>query len=235
MRVHILLLTLLAGTCNLGGAQDAHFDQAIRNKSISADLANSVAQVAWLSQMPVIAELAQPLPTIQIAGGTHSLRYLLDDIVRQAPGYQWEAKGKAVHFYNKVLRDTKFNFLNLRFARFTMPSNLSEFKLSFPEREFGLLQGYSGGGIATIAVGDTVLEKDLLQPTTLENVTGREILLKAANERPTFFSVIVFPNADPTKKQMEQDMNRNWFWQAFKDQHFGSLYVEPAAGTRQLR
>jgi hypothetical protein len=175
------------------------------------------------------------LAVADASGGTHSLRFLLDDIVRQAPGYQWEAKGKAVHFYNKVLRDTKFNFLNLRFARFTMPSNLSEFKLSFPEREFGLLQGYSGGGIATIAVGDTILQKDLLQRTTIENVTGREILFKAANESPTFFSVIVFPNANPTKKQMEEDMNRNWFWQAFKDEHFGPLYVEPFAGTQQSK
>jgi hypothetical protein len=223
----------LAGTHLPGNAQGDPFSEVIKCESKSADLANTLAQVAWLSHLPMIAELAQPLPRIEIAEGTYVAKDLLQEIARQAPDYQWAAEGKVVHFYNRKLSGAKFNFLNLRLPRFAMPSNLSEFKLTFPEREFGLLQGYSGGGLVTIGFGDTMLEKDLLQPVTLENVTGREILVRAANESPTFLTIIAFPNADPTQNEMEQDMNRNWFWQSFKEQRLKPLYVQPPATTRR--
>jgi|HubBroStandDraft_1064217.scaffolds.fasta_scaffold57653_2 hypothetical protein len=234
IRLRALLLTLaLAWTHLPCNAQGDPFGEVIKCESTSADLVNTLAQVAWLSHLPMIAELAQPLPRIEIAEGTYVTKDLLQEIARQAPDYEWEAEGKVVHFYNRKLSAAKFNFLNLRLPRFAMPSNLSEFKLTFPEREFALLQGYSGGGLVTIGVGDSMLEKDLLRAATLENVTGREILLRAANESPAFFAMIVFPNADPTGEQVQQDMNRNWFWQSFKEQRLRPLYVQPPATTRR--
>jgi len=219
-----------APTC----AQGSPVDGAVHHEKITGDLANALARVAWLCHVPVIAELAQPLPNIQIAEGTEDAKDLLKEVARQAPDYKWDATGKVIFFYNKKLREAKFNFLNLRFPRFSMPVNLSELKLTFPTREYGLLlQGYSGGGIVTTGFGDAMLEKDLLQPAILKNVTGREILLQAANESPTFFTVIVFPNAEPTKKQVERDMNRNWFWQALKDEHLKPLYVQPVETGRR--
>jgi hypothetical protein len=223
----LFLVLVFAGTRMPVCAQGAPYNRAVQHGPISEDLVNALAQVASLSNMPIIAELAQPLPEVQVAAGTEDVGDLLREIARQAPGYDWEAVGRVVHFYNKKLRRAKFNFLNLRFARFSMPANLSELKLTFPTREFGLLlQGYSGGGIVTTGFGDAMLERDLLRPAVLENVTGREILFRAANESSTFFTVIVFPNADPTMKQMERDMNRNWFWQALTEEHLGHLYVQ---------
>lgn len=228
-----LLGLILAWTCLPSCAQGGPLDTEVRHQPISADLANALAQVAWISHLPMIAELAQPLPKIQIAGGSHDPKFLLREIARQAPEYEWHASGKAILFYNKGLREAKFNFLNLRFPRFSMPANLSDLKLTFPEREYGLLlQGYSGGGIVVTGFGDALLAKDPLQPATLENATGREILLRAANENPTFFTVIVFPNAEPTKKQMERDINRNWFWEALKGPLPAPLYVQPPADGR---
>jgi hypothetical protein len=224
----LFLATVLSGTCMPVCAQDAPYGRSVQHGPISEDLPNALAQVASLSNVPMIAELAQPLPEVQVAAGTGDVGYLLREIARQAPEYDWEAVGKVLHFYNKKLRRAKFNFLNLRFARFSMPANVSELKLTFPTREFGLLlQGYSGGGIATTGFGDVMLEKNLLQPAVLENVTGREILFRAANESPMFSTIIVFPNSDPTAKQMERDMNRNWFWQALTEEHPGHLYVQP--------
>lgn len=78
--------------------------------------------------------------------------------------------------------------------------------------------------------GDANLEKDTLEPGTLKNVTGRDILLRAANERPTFLSIVVFPTAEPTKKQMEKDINRNWFWEALKEKTLGPLYIQLPVG-----
>ncbi|HEY6338113.1 MAG TPA: hypothetical protein VIW68_06435 [Candidatus Sulfotelmatobacter sp.] len=234
MRLQTFLLGLaLVGICPSGNAQAVPFSEAVRCGSISADLANTLAQVAWLSHLPMVAELAQPLPRIEIAESTYIAKDLLQEIIRQAPLYQWEAEGKVIHFYNTKLKEAKFNFLNLQFPRFVTPSNLSELKLTFPTREYGLLhEAYSGGGIVITGFGDAMLEKDLLRSVTLEKVTGREILLRVASESPTFFTVIVFPNADPTKQQMERDINLNWFWQSLKEQP-GPLYVQPPASTRK--
>ena len=225
LRTFALATLVLAGTCLSSRAQSGPLTEAIRHESISGDLANALAQIACLSHLPLIAELAQPLPGIQIAEGSHSAQYLLQEVVRQAPGYQWGVEGKVVDFYSRRLRRARFNFLNLKFPRFPMPPNLSELKLTFPTLELGLLDGVSGGGIAISGFGDAYLRENALQQVSLENVTGREILLRAANQSPTFFSMIVFPNPEPTKTQAKQEVNTNWFWQSFKEP-FTMLYVQ---------
>lgn len=229
MRIHMFALMLVIAIYPVGHRQQVDSYNAVINcESISADLANTLARVAWLSHLPMVAELAQPLPKIEIVHGTYIVKELLQEIARQAPEYQWESEGKVIHFYNRKLKDAKFNFLSMTFPEFTMPRNVSELKLTFPQRENGLLQGFSGGGMLITGFGDANLEKDTLEPAMLKNVTGRDILLRAANERPTFLSIVVFPNAEPTKEQMEKDMNRNWFWQALKDQKAGPLYIQPS-------
>jgi hypothetical protein len=228
----LLLAIVLLGSCSSGRGQGDPLAELVRCQSISSDLANTLAQVAWLSQLTMIAELAQPLPKVEVAGGAYVVKDLLQSIARQAPEYEWRTEGKVIHFYSRQLKDAKFNFLNLRFSRFVMPPNLSELKLTFPTLEYGLLQGLSGGGMIIDGFGDVTLEKNSLRPATIENVTGREILIRAANESSTFFTVIVFPNSDPTRKQMELDINRNWFWQALKGQGAGPLYVQPPIDDR---
>jgi len=226
------LQTLALGVALLLSRSSVHAQrdplaEVITCQSTSSDLANTLAEVAWRTHLPMIAELSQPLPRIEVAEGTYVVKDLLQSIARQAPGYEWRSEGQVVQFFSRQLKDAKFNFLNLTFPRFVMPPNLSELKLTFPTLEYGLLQGLSGGGMIVDGFGDVALEKDSLPPATLEGATGREILIRAANERPTFFTVIVFPNNDPTKKQMEIDINRNWFWQALKGQGAGPLYVQP--------
>lgn len=194
---------------------------------MSTNLADALYQVAWLAHVPLIAELAQPLPSVEISQGTYIVKDLLQTLARQAPAYEWRSEGKAVHFYNSRLAAAKFNFLNLRFPRFTMPGNLSDLKLTFPTREYALLQGSTGESIIIEGFGDPLLERNTLSAAVLENITGREILFRAANERPTFVSIVVFPNDDPTKKQVEVDMNRNWFWRALSSPRPVPFYVDP--------
>jgi hypothetical protein len=228
MRMRPCLLLLAVVLVGVGTrAQNGPPDGKVRHEAISADLSNALARVASIYRLPIIAELAQPLPKIRLAEGTDDPKLLLQEMARQAPGYDWRASGRVILFYNKKLREAKFNFLNLRFPRFSMPANLSELKLIFPELEGGLLQGYAGAGVVVTGFGDALLAKDLLQPATLQNVSGREILLRAATESPTFLTIVVFPNAEPTKKQVERDIGRNWFWQALKEERPGPIYVEP--------
>jgi len=228
MRLQLLLLAVVVlGSRSSGRGEVDSLAEIVKCQAISSDLANTLAEVAWLSHLPMIAELAQPLPKIEVAEGTYVVKDLLQSIARQAPGYEWRSEGQVVHFFSRQAKDAKLNFLSLTFPRFVMPGNLSELKLTFPTLEYGLLQGFSGGGMIVDGFGDATLEKNSLRPATLEDVTGREILVLAANESPTFFTVIVFPNSDPTKKQMELDMNRNWFWQALSGQNAGPLYIQP--------
>lgn len=223
-----LVVVIVICICGVLGASDRNpLNQAVRCDPMATDLANALMRVAWLSRVPIIAELAQPLPSVDVSQGTYIVKDLLDGIARQSPGYDWRVEGKAVHFYSKRVKDAKSNFLNLRFPEFTMPSSVSHLKLTFPGREFALFEGSPGGSMIIEGFGDPVLEGDSLQAKRLENVTGREILVRAVDERPTFATVLIFLNDDPTKKQVELDMNRNWFWQALNAEHPDPIYVQP--------
>lgn len=104
MRIHIFALILVIAIYPLGHRQQVDsYNTVLTCESISADLANALARVAWLSHLPMVAELAQPLPKIEITHGTYIAKDLLQEIARQAPEYQWEAEGKVIHFYNSKL------------------------------------------------------------------------------------------------------------------------------------
>lgn len=175
-----------------------------------ADLANALVQMARASHVPMIAELVWPLPNIPTAEGKPLTREALDDLVRQAPGYEWKMEGKAVHFYNKKLRQARLNFLNLKILKFTIPLDLSTLKRWFPGQAKGLLEGYSAQGGATTGFGDPLLEREKLRRVTLENVTPLDVLVHVANESPTFYTLIVFPSAAPTKNEAEKQVVWQW-------------------------
>ncbi|HET7890438.1 MAG TPA: hypothetical protein VFL34_02895 [Candidatus Sulfotelmatobacter sp.] len=227
LRKLLLAATILA-IRSIGNCQVDPLKDVITVQSISSNLAEALAEVAWRSHLPLIAELAQPLPRIEIPEGTYVVKDLVQGIIRQSPAYRWESDGRAIHVYDTKLRGARFNFLNLKFERFIMPPNVSEFELTFPTLESGRLQGMLGGS-AISGFGDPSLQEYSLPPATLENLTGREILVRVANESPTFLTVIVFPSENPTKRQMEQDINQNWFWQSLRQKNLQPLYVRPPA------
>jgi hypothetical protein len=189
-----------------------------------ADLANALVQMARASHVPIIAELVWPLPKIPTAEGKPLNPGTLNELVKQAPGYEWKMEGKAIHFYNKKLRNARFNFLNLKFPRFTIPPDLSDLKLWLPGRAEGLLEGYTGEGGATSGFGDTLLGKQKLQRVTLENVTPLEVLVHVANESPTFYTVLVFPSAAPTKDEAEKRVV--WQWGSLNEK-LQPVYTQP--------
>jgi hypothetical protein len=220
----IFSVLLISVACLFGGALSSSQDQPIQYGPIPGDLANALAEMARASRVPIIAELARPLPHITMTNGAKVSDDSLNQLLAQAPGYEWKREGKTIHFYNKQLRAARFNFLNLRIPRFTVPINLSELKLSFPGRAIGLLEGFTAEGGVVIGPGDTELAKEKLQQVTLENKTGLEILLHVANESPTFYTIMVFPKSIPTKKQAE--LNVSWFWGSLHEKSV-PLYVQP--------
>jgi hypothetical protein len=113
--------------------------------------------------------------------------------------------------YNKKLRQARFNFLNLKFSRYVFPPDLSELKLRFPTQAEGLLEGYSGAGWMTIGgFGDKLLEKEKLQQIALENVTPFEVLVHIASDSPSFYTMLVFPSAAPTKNDAKKRVVWQW-------------------------
>jgi hypothetical protein len=188
------------------------------------DLANALVEMARAGRVPLVAELVWPLPKIPMAEGIPANERTLNQLLSQAPEYEWKMEGKVLHFYNKKLRQARFNFLNLKFPRFTVPPNLADFKLWFPGRATGLLEGYTGEGGATSGFGDTQFEKQPLDHVTLENVTGLEVLFHVANETPTFYLVLVFPGSSPTKSDAEKRVS--WQWGSLNERPH-PLYTQP--------
>lgn len=187
------------------------------------DLANALVQMARASHVPVIAELVWPMPHIPTAEGKPLTPDALNELVRKAPEYEWKMDGKAVHFYNKELRQTRFNFLNLKIPRFTVPTDLSMMRLWFPGQAVGLLDGYTAQGGATTGFGDASLEKEKLQPETLENITPLEVLIHLANESPTFYTLLVFSSAAPTRAEAKRVV---WQWGSLSEK-LGPVYTQP--------
>ena len=188
------------------------------------DLANALVEMARTSRTPLIAELAWPLPMVPSAKGLPLDPEHLDSLLRYAPGYKWEVFGRLVYFYNSKLQRARFNFLKLKFPLFTMSPNLSQLKLWLPPRAVGLLEGYNSEGAVMTGLGDAQLEKDSLPKVTLHDVTPVDVLMTAAKDSPTFYSLIIFPSATPTRSQAEKQVNWQWGSLADKPHH---IYAQP--------
>ena len=224
--LHLIVALLFVINCSAANPQSDLLSQPMAHASVRGNLANVLAQVAHSGRIPMVAELAQPLPDIKVPGGSDAGRHLLDLIAHQAPGYTWELNGSVVHFYNRRSIQAKFNFLNFQFRQFSMPRNMAEFEYKFPNQIIWLMNGYDGLGGAFEGFYNKELEKNRLQPGGLIKITGRKILFRAATESPTFFTVIVFPSAAPkTAKEVEQT-TLNWSWWSFNEE-LRPLYIQP--------
>jgi hypothetical protein len=223
MRLLFVLLLINSITVAYGSHQKTTTQAAPQYGQIPQDLANALVQMAYTSHTPLIAELTQPMPKINVQPGAGLTPSALNVIVKQAPGYEWKMEGTAVHFYNRRLRTARFNFLNRTFPRFTVPPNLSDFKLWFPGRATGLLEGLTGEGGATSGFPDTLLSKDKLERATLNNVNPLQVLIHIANDSPNFYAVLVFPNSHPTKEQARKGVA--WYWGSLREKP-GPIYTQ---------
>ena len=224
LRSSSIVVLALCASCVLGTTQISRPHPPPQHGQPPEDLGNALVQMARASHVPLIAELVWPLPEIPTAERVPLTPDTLNDLVKQAPGYEWKMEGKAVHFYNKKVRQARFNFLNMKIPRFAVPPDLSTLKLWFPGQAKGLLEGYTAQGGATTGFGDTLLEKEKLQRVTLDNVTPLEVLIHIANQSPTFYTVLVFPSAAPTKSEAEKQVVWQWGDLNEKSQ---PIYTEP--------
>ena len=130
---------IVALLCPMGAAQSVVTSQLSSLHTpveLAAQSGNMVALLTFIADkfnVSVAAELARPFQAVMsIPGGQHSLEEILDDVLRQAPGYEWADKEGTLWIYQRNLVKAKRNFLNLPLRVFNMPSNLGELKRFLP-------------------------------------------------------------------------------------------------------
>jgi hypothetical protein len=104
------------------------------HKSCAGNLAELLRFVAEQYRVPMVAELVNPLPSqLVIESGQDTAIGLLQKVLTQVPGYRYEVtNGQIIHFYARDVVNAKGNLLNIGIKHFTMPNNLSDFKLLLP-------------------------------------------------------------------------------------------------------
>lgn len=200
----------------LAGASfgQSSLDNPITHRKQSGNLPELLRFVAQQYNVPIIGELLQPLPAkLEIPAGTNSAIEAISAILKLVPNYRFEvAAGNVIHFYHPAVVDVSGNFLNLRIQRFTMPRDVSELKVILRARLNAAAQGLQGEGIVTSGFGAPELEKCRIAPAELEDVTGREVLLRAAGETRGFYSIVVFPNRTLRSEASLRYAYQHWFW-----------------------
>jgi hypothetical protein len=189
----------------------------------TGNLAEVLRFVAIKFQVAIVAELVQPLASdLKIPSGKHSAKELLELLSKAAPGYSWTAYGTVVHFYNDSVRSASENFLNVKFEMFEMPATVGDLQVLLPPQLKNRLQGHSQGYAAH---GFRTLEGQALPVRTMHNVTGREILIAAAQSNPKFCTIIVFPSSKPTATDINFAFE-NWFWQSLDSKEPQRIYIK---------
>jgi hypothetical protein len=227
--LRILPVLLMIGSCLPCKGQSLLAVRAVHRRW-KGNMPEVLRSVAEQYQVPIIAELEQPLPPVlDIAEGTNSVSDVLNQIISHAPNYEFEVwKGSVIHFYSKGIQNAPGNFLSFTLEQFTMPSNVSELKLLLPARLNAVGYGVQGSGVVISGFKNPELTNSTLPRTELKHVSGREILLMAAQDTRTFFSIIVFPNRKVAKGLSENYAFQHWFWGSLneKEKNF-PLYVQP--------
>jgi hypothetical protein len=225
VRVGALLMSL-AGLC----AAQPLLDSPLDHGKYSGSLPEVLRCISQDYRIPLIAELSQPLPvSVRVEEGRDTARELFSRVSKTVLGYNFEVlPDDVVHFFWQDLAHSSGNFLNLEFRQFTMPANVSELKLLLPAKLNGLRNGLEGDGVVTSGFGSPVLRQLTLRPEVLSNVTGRDILIKAARETKGFYCIVVFPPLSKSPTKFANYAFQHWFWgPAHLEAEAPPMYIQP--------
>ncbi len=167
-------------------------------------LSEALLTVARTYHVSVLAEVAEPMPTGIVLDGRAgaTLRQVLEGVRRQCPGYRFEITHGTVIFGNVNLLKDPNNPMNQTLAQYTIPEDLSEFKLTFPGAVRSAQEHQQSVGGLVVGMG---LPRELnpsLSKEVVQEVTARAILLKVAGEVGNLYSLLIFPSEHPTRKEM---------------------------------
>ena len=227
--LHIIfaLFGLATGTVLASSSIIPSYSQApVPHPSKSGDLAEVLSFLAHTYRLPLIAELAQPLPKVTIAANKQRVPQVFDSLMQQAPGYAWAWENGVVHVFNKRLLTQSKNFLNWRLTNFISPIDLGTFSSALPTQLHNLEIGYHGLGSVGNGLIPQKLQQILLPGQTFRNASARQILFSTAQSSKQFYSIVVFPNAHPRTHADAEFAFQNWFWRAIGDQSSQHIYAQ---------
>ena len=189
----------------------------VSHKSWAENLAELLRFVAEQYRVPIVAELVNPVPShLVIESGQDTAIGLLGNVLKQLPGYKYEVtNGQIIHFYAKDVVNAKGNLLNIRIKHFTMPNNLSDFKLLLPAAINSSRKGLPPSGAVISGFPSSEMEKEKLQTRgELTAVSGRDLLMAVAEETRGFYTIIVLQDQNCRTDTCFDYANELWFWGA---------------------
>jgi hypothetical protein len=178
--------------------------QNVEKQDSKTNAVQALLDIAKAYHRPIIGELVKPIPSAIVLDviGKRNERDALVSLAAQCPGYIWYEKNGVIVFGNERLLRAPGNPMNAKLRAYTIPSNLSIFKLTFPGAVESAGSPSTGAGGFVNGFG---LPEDLSPPLTVEEVKdmeARNIMIKVAAEVGDFFSVIILPSDKPTKSSL---------------------------------
>jgi hypothetical protein len=220
------VFVFVAVTISPGNAQARSvLDMPTAHKAVSGNLAEVLRFVSEQYRVPVIGELLFPVPTnLAIESGEDSAIGVLSKLIPQISGYEYEViAGHILHVYEHDVVSAKGSPLNIQVKHFTMPPTLSDFKLTLPAALNSARKGLPTRGLVISGFPSTDMEKKKLEPRDFSDVSGRELLILAAEDAPDFYSLIVLSDKSCRSDACFDYANEHWFWGPLK----GSLSADP--------
>jgi hypothetical protein len=182
---------------------------------LSGNVEQVVSEFATRCHIPVLAEVAEPLPTdLRIELSACDSARFFNDIVRKNPSYSFRLHGRAVHFFDRKLMLEHQNFLNWKFKEFVLPKNVAEFKNVLTSRLGGKRRGVESKGGLVHGLYPLDLSSRSLPPNRYVDKTAREILLSVEDLDGTLLAVVVFPKRKGlTDRDLDAAFSR-WQWRS---------------------
>ncbi len=216
---------ILATFCVLLAPQLSNATQ--HHGAITGDLAEALGAIAVQMRVPIVAELALPLPSdINVPDGDETAEKLLSSVIAASPGYSWKWEGRVAHVYNRRLLTAPSNFLNLHMESFLLPSNVAEFSVTLRNAlwQCSIRRGVADHRRCPVQVGfviaglwPTALEPLRLTMKRIGATSARQVTLKVANESGQFYSIVVFPRSNARTPQDAEFAFSHWAWHPLSD------------------
>ncbi len=211
----IFLIFSLSFALALSGDDSFMLDRALPNEEKVADFAQILVVVTERYRLPMVIELAQPLPSrVRIAAGRSTARQLLNSITTENPDYGWRVLGSVVHVYHKSLRGEPRNFLNWKIDKIELPDNIADLELALRARVRNIQVGMEALGGLVVGVRSSELAEHKLSRKTFHNISVRELLMQVAETDHGFYSLVIFPTANPRDEKDLEQAFVNWRWRA---------------------
>jgi TonB family protein len=195
--------------------------------AITGDLAEALGAIAVQMRVPIVAELALPLPNgFNVPDGDETAEKLLNSIIAASPGYSWKWVGRIAHIYNRRLLTAPSNFLNFDLESLLLPSNVAEFSVtvrnalwqcSIPKRIADHRQCPAPIGGVIGGLWPTALEPLRLTPKRIGATSARQVMLEVANDSGRFYSIVVFPRPNARTPQDAEFAFYHWAWHPLSD------------------